>query len=69
MHAHVVCFGKSGDHTYFSIAPGPEELVASRATQELGLEPETQTQPTPQLLRMMSAVSITHRLVPSGSPR
>ncbi len=63
-HAHVVCFGKSGDHTYISIGPGPEELVASRATQALGIEPNTPTFHTPQLLRMMSAVSVTYKLVP-----
>ena len=68
-HAHVVCFGKSGDHTYFSIGPGPEELVASRATQALGLEPETLTQYTPHLLRTMSAVSVSYKLVPSGYSR
>jgi hypothetical protein len=64
-HAHVVCFGKFGNHTYISIGPGPEELVAARATLALGIEPNTPTRHTPHLLRMMSAVSVTCKLVPS----
>ena len=68
-HAHVVCFGKSGDHTYFAIGPGPEELVAKRATNALGIEPDTPTHHTPQLLRMMAAVSVAYKLVPSSPPR